>query len=77
VTQPHINVCFDLEKLGKEGMDKLFQIEKLFLEIGVSFDTGAGFGGRDWEWDWSLSGPIKLTLLNGEVTEVEEKSANG
>ena len=77
MTQPHINVNFDVEKLGRDGLNKLFQIEKLFLELGINFDTGGGFGGRDWEWDWSLSGPIKLTLLNGEVTEIEEKSAHG
>ena len=69
MSTPHINVCFDMEKLGQDGLKTLFEIEKKFRKIGVSFDTGAGCGGRDWEWDWSLSGPIKLTLLNGEVTK--------
>jgi len=64
MNQPHINVQFDMSKLGQGGLDKLFEIERKFREIGVHFDTGGGFGGRDWEWDWSLKGPIKLTLLN-------------
>lgn len=76
MSTPHINVCFDMEKLGEKGLATLFEIEKKFLEIGISFDTGAGFGGRDWEWDWSLSGPVKLTLLNGEVTEDAHKNAD-
>ena len=61
--QPHINVQFDLSKMEMGSLNKLFEIEKLFRELGIHFDTGAGCGGRDWEWDWSLEGPIKLTLL--------------
>lgn len=29
-------------------------------EAGIEFDVGAGFGGRDWEWDFSLRGPINV-----------------
>lgn len=76
MTQPYIRISFDLEKLGEEGRDKLFQIEKLFSQIGITFDTGAGCGGRDWEWDWSLSGPVKLTLYNGEVYNSEKENSN-
>lgn len=36
------------------------QIEKTFSEMGITFDKGMGFDGRDWEWDWSLSGPISV-----------------
>jgi hypothetical protein len=25
------------------------------VEKGISFDSGGGFGGRDWEIDWSFS----------------------
>lgn len=28
--------------------------------VGVDFDTGCGPDGYDWEWDWSLSGPISV-----------------
>jgi hypothetical protein len=60
----HVNISFDMEKLGKKGLDTLFEIEKKFHEIGISFDTGGGCGGRDWEWDWSLKGPVKVTALD-------------
>ena len=40
----------------------LYEIEKQFLSMGVGFDTGQGCGGRDWEWDWSLRGPISVTF---------------
>ena len=29
-------------------------------EIGITFDSGMGFDGRDWEWDYSLEGPISV-----------------
>ena len=31
-----------------------------FKAVGISFDSGLGPSGRDWEWDWSLRGPISL-----------------
>jgi len=36
------------------------KIEADLLEIGIAFDKGAGPEGRDWEWDWSLRGPIEV-----------------
>jgi len=36
------------------------EIERTFLEMGITFDTGMGGDGRDWEWDWSLKGPISI-----------------
>lgn len=51
-------IQFDLSKVD---LKKIFEIEKKLLEIGISFDTGAGCGFRDWEWDWSLKGPVKVT----------------
>ena len=57
-----VGIHFDLEELGCKGLEKLFEIERLFHEIGISFDTGAGGGQRDWEWDWSLEGPVEVKL---------------
>jgi len=54
----HVLIQFDLEKVS---LEKLFEIEKKLLEIGITFDTGAGCGKRDWEWDWSLKGPVTVT----------------
>jgi len=73
---PHIIISFDLEKLGDEGRAKLFKIEKMFLDIGVSFDTGAGFGKRHWEWDWSLKGPVSINLVNKAEEQLEDKNDN-
>ena len=46
--------------MSKVDMEKLFELERLMRELGVSFDTGAGCCWRDWEWDWSLKGPVKV-----------------
>lgn len=32
------------------------QAEELLLQAGVAFDTGTGFGNRDWMLDFSLRG---------------------
>jgi len=57
--KPKIGISFDLSKVN---IDDLFEIERLLLKNGISFDTGAGMGHRDWEWDWSLKGPVKVTV---------------
>ena len=36
------------------------EIERLFRDMGIGFDTGMGPDGRDWEWDFSLKGPISV-----------------
>lgn len=40
----------------------LFEIEKQLHHMGIRFDTGQGLGGRDWEWDWALSGPVSVVF---------------
>ena len=36
------------------------KISDALREIGVEFDQGLGLSGRDWEWDFSLRGPISV-----------------
>jgi hypothetical protein len=38
----------------------VFEIEQQLKGMGITFDTGMGCGGRDWEWDYALSGPIRV-----------------
>lgn len=45
---------------GKLFGGAFFEAEKIFYEMGIGFDTGMGSEGRDWEWDWSLKGPIHI-----------------
>lgn len=52
-----VGIHFDLSKVDQKD---LFEIEKLLSKNGIHFDTGAGCGNRDWEWDWSLRGPVKV-----------------
>ena len=40
----------------------LAETRTLLQEAGIDFDTGQGDHGRDWEWDWSLSGPISVAF---------------
>jgi len=61
-------ISFDMEALGQDGLKTLFEIEKKLQEIGITFDTGAGFGKRDWQWDYSLEGPVEINIVDqGDV----------
>ena len=44
------------------GRGSLHEAKRILNEIGIEFDTGLGLDGRDWEWDWSLQGPISVTF---------------
>lgn len=38
----------------------LYDVQKQLNRMGIEFDTGCGPDGRDWEWDWSLRGPVRV-----------------
>jgi hypothetical protein len=52
----------------------VFQIEKQMRALDIGFDTGMGGGGRDWEWDYSLSGPISVAF-RGRAKRPEKRTA--
>lgn len=39
---------------------RLHDAELALHDAGVTFDKGMGFDGRDWEWDFSLAGPVSV-----------------
>ena len=45
---------------GEPG--RVWDAQQCFRDMGISFDTGSGCDGRDWEWDYSLSGPISVRI---------------
>lgn len=62
----YIHIEFDLDELTEDQVEALFLIENLFThKLKVTFDTGCDGKTRDWEWDESLSGPIKIYLIGG------------
>lgn len=40
----------------KEQLGHLSKAQEELSKAGVTFDSGAGCGKRDWEFDWSLKG---------------------
>ncbi len=38
-----------------EFFDESCELQNELSLVGIGFDTGAGFGQRDWELDWSFS----------------------
>lgn len=64
-----VSVTLSQDKLTADSMEGAFkqfnsgafvEVEKIFSEMGIGFDKGLGCDGRDWEWDWSLKGPISV-----------------
>lgn len=61
-----ITVMFSQDKLnpnadiGQLWRGAFSDAERIFNEMGITFDKGMGCEGRDWEWDWSLKGPISI-----------------
>lgn len=64
-----VRVTLSEDKLKQENPLENFQsgsfrqIENQLRLLGIEFDTGQGCAGRDWEWDWSLKGPIHISFV--------------
>ena len=71
-----VSIHIETNKMTPEQYEHLKQAEKHLLEAGISFDTGGGFGGRDWEWDWSLEGPVTVYYLRNKGESDEEESSD-
>ena len=56
------------------GFEQEFDADRLFRDMGINFDTGCGCHGRDWEWDWSLRGPISVKF-RGRAKHPERRIA--
>ena len=52
----------------KKKLDNILKAEFFLMEAGISFDTGTGFGFRDWELDWSLKGAELVIRTVAEKT---------
>src|SRR5690606_23172666 len=51
-------LTINMSLLTEEEREKVYEAQRLLSEVGVTFDTGSGGGGRDWELDWSLTGAL-------------------
>ena len=49
-------VLIRFPNLTDDQRKHLHSAERELIKAGVSFDTGFGCDGRDWEFDWSLKG---------------------
>lgn len=58
VEQPDGSIRWDLRYEG--DMETLWNAEDALRQLGLTFDAGTGMAGRDWEFDYSLRGPVKV-----------------
>ena len=76
--ESEVLICFDTEKLSNEQLRHIFDAERSLRKAGITFDTGGGHGTRDWEFDWSLDGPVNVyhrKFIEGG-DEIAEESPN-
>ena len=65
----NVSIRFDTTADGFD-LSELYKIEDSLKKLGVSFDTGFSMdGGRDWELDWSLIGPVSV-YFRGKTVRV-------
>jgi hypothetical protein len=68
-----VRVTVQAAPLGKiSATENIWCAEQSLRDLGISFDTGSGFNGRDWEWDWSLKGPISIAF-RGRASKPERR----
>lgn len=65
----YVGIHFDLSKVN---INDLHKIEKLLYKNGIYFDTGSGDNVHDWEWDWSLKGPVSVEFRQFENNDLNE-----
>lgn len=63
------------EAIAEYQGSPLVETESALRRLGVSFDTGMGSEGRDWEWDWSLRGPISVRFKSRATSPQHRASA--
>jgi len=63
---------FQPDPVGALFSGGFYEIEKQLRDKGILFDTGMGAGGRDWEWDFSLRGPISVRF-KGRAAKPERR----
>ena len=56
-----VTITFTQAGLGT-SRGALDDVEDSLQLLGIGFDRGSGFDGRDWEWDWSLKGPVRVVF---------------
>ena len=49
---------------NKQSFDRLYLLQEQLERKGITFDTAAGQGMRDWSLDWSLKGGKPSDVIN-------------
>jgi hypothetical protein len=70
-----IDVRVTFKDIGALGGNpsRVWDASKLLYDMGIQFDAGSGHHGRDWEWDYSLSGPISV-VFKGRAKHPEKRT---
>lgn len=71
-TENRLHAAGHDEAIGQLKNGQLPEIAKMLHELGIEFDTGLGERGRDWEWDFSLRGPVSVEFI-GPCKTVERR----
>ena len=60
-------IKIDLSKMTEDERQNLTEAELCLFKAGITFDTGSNLITRDWMFDWSLKGPIKVIPITKSI----------
>lgn len=66
-----VDVVVSFKVDDDKQLHHVFEAQRHLRELGISFDTGFGFGQRDWELNLNYSGPIKVTFTEKKKEPVD------
>jgi len=49
--RPDIPVCASFAVESNDTLNRIFEAERELMQNGITFDTGFGFGRRDWQFE--------------------------
>lgn len=65
-----VGIHFNTTAMTQEQKECLMHAREFLNKAGITFDTGRDSQEMDWEWDWSLHGPVRITFRRFIETEV-------
>lgn len=68
-----VGIHFDLSKMSEAQRALLWEATRALRAAGIGFDMGTCGRYLDWEWDWSLRGPIQVVFKNFVEDDLENR----
>jgi hypothetical protein len=71
-----VRIQFDTSEMSKKQFEYLQSAQDYLHKAGIRFDSGGTQGQYDWEFDWSLNGPVKVNFRRFKNKKLLEEDKN-